>query len=273
MLIPKCLSLCQPVRKKIFGLAERNCAIASTPVASESITYEEEDLRVRLVFPTQDRAIGFANLLGDNLVGYSEGDIRHSFEPCDVPEDPVMVKVSHYVEDESDSPPNPSSVSIATTSFSTMFCNDEDIRFQMIEDPGLLHMGRPDKCHLVDKALCDEVGICKKRDHNNILCCMPTTHRMLDGVPGQSPVIRIEPVEIVESDKVMDSAGVSRTACKLKIHFRELIIAKFSTLRLNSSSRMIDETTYETFVYMVDPELFVRCAAWKNKRTLEMWDC
>lgn len=200
-------------------------------------------------------------------------EIKYETMPCKVPEDGMEIKRDHYDLEEHGSPAvsvwDASTISVSSLSYA--LASSDQAMYKMFEDQCSLSAMTVNNCHMIDQAKCDEVGLCSPTEKSNMLCCTPNTHRMLDAVSGGCPTLRIEPLGIDASDTVVDSKGNTRVRCNIRLHFRDLVVAPRSRIKLREESVKVDECTYDTFVHMVDHGSFVQAAAWKNQKTLNAW--
>lgn len=78
--------------------------------------------------------------------------------------------------------------------------------------------------HLVDKAMCAQVGICTAGNKSNILVVCPNLHRMLEatkGEGGDAPTVYIKGISIDRNDRVVDTSGKTQFRVNVRIVFRD----------------------------------------------------
>ena len=97
---------------------------------------------------------------------------------------------------------------------------------------------------------------------------------MLDGTPGENrslPSVYVEAVGIDPSDTVTDSSGKHRTRVNVRVESRcqETAAAFVPALPFKEETKRLDMCTFESGVHVRNPDIFVKGAAWKVRKTRE----
>ncbi|CAN0289911.1 unnamed protein product [Hapterophycus canaliculatus] len=263
MRLTKGLRMVRPCRFDIYCYAAKRCGLSKTADPKDAIKYHGEDLVLEIFFPNKELCARFVDdVLGHDSVSYKKCEHR-------IPRDGVEIERMHYDADESESPSQ--SVMSAVSSCTASLASSDEAAYQMFEDRAKLSMLTFRNCHMVDAKKCVEVGLCSATEKSNMLCCTPYTNSMLDAVTGACPTLRIEPLGIDEADPMLDSKDRKRVKVNVRVHFRDLSYAHDSGIKFREGSVKVSSCAYDTFVHMVNPNLFTSCVAWKNQQTVKAW--
>ena len=243
---------------------------------SDSIWYDGNDLRIRLLFHEITNAASFINALQDLQIraGLEEADsiVKHvsAIETvrCDV-RVVRMVFRSDYSSADTGSP-SVSSRSREEYVDNNISPSSDVATFQSIEKPMALRGSFCQKCHIKDKALClpDE-----RNDANNFLGLTPTSHLQFDGLASGVPKIRLKVMSVDTKSQKMWST--ERTVFQLR--FRVDILVEFvdddalqgGGMIFKDGSTRLPGLKVQTFVHVLDTDAFCRYMEWKYNRTTE----
>lgn len=258
----------RPTRRDVYTFGARNCAASPSADPSESIKYDGKDLIVSLCFKKERDAMEFEF---DVCKQFSEElqreDIDVTIEPCSWPAEATKLLSRQYVASETDSPQG--SVASSVRSETVPPSSDEAL-FQMIEHPSIARTMSLDKCHLVDSAKCEVVGLCSDTNKSNMVVLSPGIHRAFDGTSCKPPSFYIKPSGIT-SERVADTKMRLRTRVTVVIVFENMDSYGDCRIAFKDGTVRIDACTYESFVDVLDPQLFVATAEWKMGDTLKQW--
>lgn len=272
MRLTKCLRMVPSCRFDIYCYAAKRCGLSKTADPKDAIKYHGEDLVLEIFFPKNELCARFVDDVYRSLPT-SLGHDSVSYKKCEhrVPRDGVEIERMHYDADESGSPSQSVVSAVSSCTVSYALASSDEAAYQMFEDRAKLAMLTFHNCHMVDAKKCVQVGLCSATEKNNMLCCTPNTHSMLDAVTGACPTLRIEPLGIDEADTMLDSKNRKRVRVNIRVHFRDLSYAHDSGIKFREGSVKVSPCAYDTFVHMVKPNLFMSCAAWKNQDTVDAW--
>lgn len=275
MTIFDCKETVRQTRFEVYRYGAKHYAISPTISASDSIRYDENHLKISLMFDTGQPAAAFVSDMLDTFPTPGDDDppyLESEITTCTLPgvDSRVRLERRNFKAGETTSPTG--SVSVVSVSISdqaSVFADDDKV-FQMIQHPSILGSVTTDNCHLVDKARCAEVKICSGSCVSNLVVGTPDIHRMLDGQSNCAPFICLQPVGIVEQYE-FDSFGLRRTRVNLRLHLRDQAVASVFNQRLKDGSVRIEACIFETFVHVIDPHIFMQAATWKMNSTLDKW--
>lgn len=259
-----------PSRRRVYVLGDKYLAVSPTPDTKDSIKYVGNHLEVSLCFQSKDKAKGFVfEFCAQFTEDVVDDLVQAKTAPCEWPSYGTEIERCQYKVDDSDSP-NGSAITFTTTE--AVGASSPLAQYQMIEHSSVLNAMTCDGCHIVDSALCDEVGICKKSNKSNMFALSPGIHRMFDGHDGAAPTLYIEALDYDEGVFVYDTNRKKRVRVPIRVHFRDADAYRGSRIRFSDITRKVDDTTFELHVHVLEPDVFKRCNEWKMANTLDQWD-
>lgn len=231
-------------------------------------------LNIKVLFKTEDNALNFENNL------QNEKNIHNSplnSTQCEI-ETEVTSYVStatnkrifyhHYVANETSSPLDTLSQISGDTS---VLDQSRDIfKYQRLEKDSMFgsHF-KADSCHLISAAECrnypEEYGI-YDNDENNRLALSKDVHAWFDGQQVDVPLFNLE---VINKSRRPELEG--RYRIDLKITSFDVDVARMLFWRLKAGSVVHSELEYETFVYVLDKDVFCKCIKWKSQKIQREW--
>lgn len=259
-----------PSRRRVYSLGDKYLAVSPTPDPNDSIKYVGNNLEVSLCFRSKDNAkkfeFDFCAQFTEDVV---DDLVQTKAAACEWPSNGTDVERSQYKVADSESP-HGSAITFTTTE--AVGASSPLAQYQMIEHSSVLNAMTCDGCHIVDSALCDEVGICSKSNKSNYFALSPGIHRMFDGHGGAAPTMYIEALEYDERVFLVDINRKKRVRVPIRVHFRDADAYRGSGIRFTDITTRVDDTTFELYVHVLEPDVFKRCNEWKMGNTKEQWD-
>lgn len=268
MRIKNSLNTYHTTRKKVYFAAQNNCAKVPSGNHLADIKYDNDgDLLVSLMFHNQRDANSFDCQIVSGFWDGADDSVHSVITDCFIPASALYVMRCWYDGAQSGSPDGSS---VSSAMISDVVTSDD--LHQRLERVCMVTMVVPDGCHLIDAAKCASVGICSKADKSNLLFLSPLLHRMLDGTTGENgslPLLTVEPNGIVENDTLVDLKGKSRTRVNVRIVFRsrEVAVALSQSIMFRKETVKVNDYTFDSFVHVRNPSVFVQGAAWKAAQT------
>ena len=180
------------------------------------------------------------------------------------------ILVGHFHSDQ-DSPPETSESFLGGTS---LFDTSPLFRYQRLEHEiffgGLV---KADRAHIIDKAKCNPGSPLAKyqNNQNNFLALSKEFHCWFDALSNVYEKMPLFKLEIKTVSPERDSANEFRYHVLITVKARNENAARMVFGRLKDGSKIVNDTEAETFLYILDPEEFRTCLAWRNKRTDRSW--
>ena len=120
------------------------------------------------------------------------------------------------------------------------------------------------KCHLIDKAKSKTY----QSNENNMLAASWDFHQQLDGL-NVTEGIPLVAVSVTSSSQHRLASHENRYSVTLALEFFYAELA--SAFNAVNGSRKLNDTTWETTVFVQDKETFEECVEWKYKSTQKAW--
>ncbi|KAL1511533.1 hypothetical protein AB1Y20_006328 [Prymnesium parvum] len=264
------------VRGTVYALAEENLAFHSK---EKYIWYEDEDLKLELIFKSEERAMLFEtniNLwntkcpLGFEIAAPTV-ELTHE---TGVMQQLPRVRLASYKPEDTDLPfaslANLQGARSAPASFIEL--SDDLAKYQSFEDPIWLRAGRskPYRLHLKNKGPSYGHDPALAKDENNMVAGSWEFHQFLDGLDMESnmPVIALRPDGVGNE---IEENGRKRRKVTVSIECHNEEIAAIMNFRLKAGSKKLDSLTYSTDVYVTHPHIFNECLQWKYDQTKKQW--
>ena len=270
------------IHAHMYKMAQQFLAVYYYQDETQSIFYKDADLKVRLLFKTEEKAGDFRNSL--SLWHY---DNPLTAKGLDISVDESIVKVyaevsklkpvmlQDYVAAETESPIQSleefeGHVS-SFSSFDGVSTSDPLCKYQSIEKPDVFTYCKPYKMHIKPKAQFKKLA----SDDNNVLIGSWTPfHQMFDGLHTEDdiPLVAVRPVsESSFEPSMLGEPSLKRFKVDLELKFRNEGCASKLGSCLKDGSIKVSETVWKSNVYVLNPELFCDCLKWKMEETEKKW--
>lgn len=264
------------VRGTVYVLAEENLAFHSK---ENYIWYEDEDLKMELIFKSEERAMLFETNLNQwnskRPLGFAIAaptvELTHE---TGVMQQLPRVRLASYKPEDTDSP----CASLAklqgahSAPASSIELSDDLTKYQSFEAPIWLRAGRSKayRLHLKNKGPSYGHDPALAKDENNMVAGSWEFHQYLDGLNMESsmPVIALRPDGV--GDEIEEN-GQKRRKVTVSIECYDEDVAAIMNVRLKSGSKKLDSLTYSTEVYVTHPHTFNECLQWKYDQTKKQW--
>ena len=247
----------------------------------ETFYYDNDNLKIHVVFDTKDKARGFRNALSfwpmEQPLVMPPGKIvldqdLQTVEAGDYSD----ILLSHYNAEDSDSP----MVSLrdfkaaeASSTSSQLSYQDKDnlLEFQCLESVENFRVLRPFKMHLKSQAKFPRL----KYNPNNVLCGGWEFHQLFDGLnlaEKDCPQIAIRICE--ETEVLCECVGEHREQrykIGLILEFRTTIAQDLVKQKFKVGTTEVGNLMWRTFVHVQDQGIFAECLQWKYEETKRKW--
>jgi hypothetical protein len=246
---------------------------------AQSIYYEGDDLRMKLLFGRLENCQNFLNILYDTQKFYEGVEIicTETFEPIRLHDYPKCILASHYVTDDYDSSEVSSCIS-DDDSASLCSLSSPTAYLIMIEDPNSYHIFglKVFDCHLMSIAKYPE----EKSNPNNILRLGWTLHQHFDGFDGiGGRVVPRIAIGFVSADKEPEHIEVSHGYTELKYRVTlsieapdpRILHAVGDLLKAGSMSSPDKDGKLYSSVSVDSAEDFQRCLTVRYNETKRLW--
>ena len=154
------------------------------------------------------------------------------------------------------------------------------MQYQCIEKPQKFSATctRPYRCHLKPKLTFKDLS----DDPNNQLAASWLFRQYLHGLHTEDITGKKNVPQLAMSVKFGDGNYCSdeSTVCELPtkhtkvtliLEFHSSEVASFMDQRLKDGSRKLSDTQWETFIFVMDPEIFHECLLWRYEDTKRKW--
>lgn len=260
---------CKGARGNVYKILEQEHASFSQ-LEGRMVSYTGNDLSVKAYFRTWDRACNFQTRLNNweehkELVNL---DAVETQTPTDVvmPDDLERFLLSQYDPSESESPCH-TLADLKSYHWSVPLTEQvEDdsplAKYQCLDAKlaGLKHI----KCHVHSKQKNKKL----QTNESNMIAASWPFHQMMDGFSTTEsiPLLRLSCVE-ASQNRFADFDG--RFKVTVQIEFRHK--TNETLYRPPTGAKKVNETTWETVVYVKDKEVFQSSLAWKYDNTTKAW--
>lgn len=273
------------IRASIFKKAEEFNARYYPQDESQSICYDGEDLKVKLLFTVEGKAAEFRTflsqwsynnpLIASGLAISVEQSLDQIYvENCRL----KCVLLSNYDATETDSP----LLSLAEfeghisscSNLSAISVNDPMFKYQGIEKADIdeFRCFKPYVLHIKPKA---KFPTLKNEKNNMIYGSWTPLHQMFDGLNTIDgiPLVAIKPImqDSFESKMFEDPMVQKLYKVNIELEFRNTMNASLMGCRLKDGSTKMTETVWRSFIYVENPKLYCSNLQWKWEDTKEKW--
>ena len=238
------------------------------------IRNDDGTLKIRVLFKTEENALNFENCL------QNEKNTHNS--PMNTIQCEIETEVTsyasgstfkrifyhHYDPGETTSPLDTlSQISGAT---SVLDQSRDIFKYQRLEKDSIFGSHyKADSCHIISAAECrncpEEYGI-YDNDDNNRLALSKDVHAWFDGHQVDVPLFDLK---VINSSRRPELEG--RYRIDLKITSFDIDAARMLFWRLKEGSVITTELECETFVYVLDKDVFCKCIKWKSQEIQREW--
>lgn len=231
--------------------------------------YELDTLCLHVLFESKQNADYFQRRISDETLVHNS-PVGHLVVSVSLSEsqNPVgkTILTSDYDPDETDSPPVNLSLVSGTTSI--LDSSRPLFQFQRIESDSVFGQHyKAESCHLIDRAYYlhhpDETDDIE----NNRLALSSDAHNWFDGKNVDIPLFKLT-VSGVSRRIVLEN----RFEVTLVVTAFDKDSARMLFPRLREGYRKNSETEAELAVYVLEPNIFKACIAWKSSRIQDEWN-
>jgi hypothetical protein len=267
------------LRRRIYEDAQTYRACYDFRSSNQSIWYPQDskDLHISLLFKAQDEAHDFVGCLITYNLGHGvlrdRIQINESIDVFDSDAQAHFVYKSHYVSDESVSPPDTPSVSSATEVANS---GNPELQLRSLEDLSKLVKGEPvNRCHIAPKAFFPQW----KSDPDNIIYGSHLFHHFLDGDGKRRPSDAhsswgTPPYFKIQYDSTGDGHMRNGTVYRLinvVVTFQDPEIARAMEGRWREGTATLDQLSFRTFFYTTNVANAIEYLGCKQKETETRW--
>lgn len=250
---------------------------------AQSIYYEGNDLRMKILFSSADNCHVFLNILHETMHrlytrpcrGDAEVTFNHNYERIRLQDLPEAILPGHYDSNEYDSPALTDHIS--DDSASVVSLSNPTAHLLMIEDPDREYMVGLNvyDCHLMSVSKYPK----EKNNPNNILRMSWNLHQHFDGLNMQgNHLVPSIAIGFVCADKQED-VQVSHDYTELKYRVtvsvespdKRILKAVGGMLKAGSKPNPDESGKLYSFVYVDSAEDFERCLTVKYNETQALW--
>jgi hypothetical protein len=227
-----------------------------------------------VLFESKSDALRFRASVYENVATVSpHGELTTSLS-VDPASDAVLsenILVGHFEPDEDSPPVTPGQLSRATE------LNDTSplFRYQRLEHERFFgSFYKADRAHLIEKRLCEKgQKFAKFKDNeNNFLALSKEVHCWFAALTNVSENIPFFKLVVKHVSSKQDPSNDYRYRVLLTVEAYDEEAARLFFPRLKNDSTIINDTQAETFVYVLNPEEFRVCLAWKNDQIDKKWN-
>ena len=235
---------------------------------------EKRILSSNVLFENKSDALHFRSSVYRTVSSVSpHGDlnVKLSIDPALDAELDETILVGHFKHDKDSPPDTPRPLSGVTELYdtSTLF------RYQRLEDERFFGgLYKADRAHLIDKPLCEKgKRFAKFQDNeNNFLALSKEVYCWFDALSNVSDKIPFFKLMIKHVSSDPDPANDYRYRVLLTVEAYNVETARLLFSRLKHGSTQITDTQAETFVYVLNPDEFRVCLAWKEAKIDSLWN-
>ena len=236
------------------------------------IEYSEDNLVVKAYFVSYESACAFQTAMNEweihkelvHLEGVNIDPITPAKVP--LPQDLERIRLQDYKAQESESPcqtlQHLHSYRLSVPATEPVEPSSPLMKYQCI-DKLKPHVGHY-KCHLVDKAKSKTY----QADENNLVAASWDFHQQLDGL-NVTEGIPLVSISVTSSSYHRLARHDDRYSVTLALEFFYAELA--AAFNAVEGSRKLNDTTWETTVYVRDKETFTKCVEWKFENTKKIW--
>jgi hypothetical protein len=269
-------------RFRIYNLAQR-CHAKARAIDGINYVGESKDLRISLVFKTEENAENFLGSLGESLhnrkrsIDSSPLDVSISemrLEKIPFVADEMLNRVGsdnyHKLDGADASDPCDGESSVNESWVSSVFLTEE-VKLRLLDDPDsrVMYGIKPEKCHLKSQSAFPTL----KNDRNNFVYISRHLHEHFDGISKTEGVPSFYLKYISHSDAL--TQVIEGKTCKvhetivnivfLDAKFKENLAQWFRTYTV------VDSMTIQLHLYFEDPFVFKVNAEYVEELTLKRW--
>jgi len=253
------------VRSRLFRLADSNLGYYDPNHENKAIYYQESTLMVHVLFESRERALQFESQLRAEKV--TMGSSLNNMEiTSNVSSlflklfDLQRIYFDHYKPTDSESPQD--TFSQISTEFSYFGNTSDEFKYQRIEADWVFgSLGNAESAHLMSREHCKKYESYHKYDNDksNRLALSRDMHGFYDALSSTVPVINIT-IHSISTELILDGRyRVDLNVAVISAEYKEIIFNRLKT----GSTRTDDELVMQTFVYILDPNVFNKCILWK----------
>lgn len=265
------------MRAAVYNMAQKHFG-QYFQTKEETFYYDNDDLKIHVVFDSKDNARGFRNPLS----------FWHLEQPLVMPRGKVMLEqdiqpveagnycdilLSDYVAMDSGSPLTSLDhfrAAQASSTSSELPYFDALVQFQSLERMKLFHLFRPYKMHLKSQADFPKL----RANHNNILSGSWQFHQLFDGMNLSENCPQVAIRICTETEMLRECVGEhrhQRYRIGLILEFRSTTAEDAVKLNLKLGSVQIRPLMWRSFVHVEDNDMFEQCLQWKYDQTKQIW--
>ena len=258
-------------RGNVYKLLEKYGARYSA-AESKQVVYDGNDLTVKAYFKDERAATEFQTALNGweihrHLVNLDGIEISPR-DPLPVSQPPDLTRfiLQDYEPTDSESPCDGldqlESYRLSNPITEAVDFNDPIAIYQSLDV--CVGRNKPYKCHLKDKAKFKSVA----RNENNIVAASWHLHQMLDGL-NHTDNMSVVKLSVTSMSDYTISSQDNRYAIVVKLEFFNSVDAAAFQPRVGATK--IDNTTWQTTVYVKNKAEFVEFVQWKGDDTEKQW--
>mmetsp|Transcript_18343 Transcript_18343/g.35045 ORF Transcript_18343/g.35045 Transcript_18343/m.35045 type:complete len:268 (-) Transcript_18343:736-1539(-) len=257
------------MRGNVYKFLERHNGHYSSDEGIQ-IEYSGDNLTVKAYFVSYDAAC--QNAMNEweihSELAHLDGEKIDPITPArvELPNDLERIRLQDYVAHDSESPCQTLqqlySYHLSVPVTEPVDPSSPLERYQSI-DKMIPHIGQY-KCHSIDKAKSKK----HQNDENKLLAASWAFYQQLDGL-NVAEGIPLVAISVKSSSHYRQAGYEDRYAVKLTLEFFYSELA--TAFAAKESALKINDTTWETTVYVQDENIFEKCVAWKLKATTNAW--
>ena len=231
------------------------------------------NLNATAYFLTYESACQFQNSMNEweihkelaNLIGVEVDPITPQQVPR--PLDLQRIRLQDYVPNESESPCQSinqlHSFRLSVPVTEAVDPTTELAKYQSI-DKLLPHL-KQYKCHLKSKSKFKKL----QNDENNIVAASWTFHQLLDGLNTEEgiPLVKLS-VKSTSAHRITSQGNRFSVTLNLEFFYQE----NASVFAGNEGARKVNESNWETMIFVKDKDQFQKCVEWKYEDTTIAWE-
>ena len=259
------------VRYSIYKCGEECHALYHPAGSAASIYYEGdgEDLQVRLLFRTLEKAEGFQTKLNTFASEHphfaKKLSVTRAIARVNVGQEVERVLRTDYRSSDNDDSLEMSLSDVLSNSASVVSLRGDTSRMlQALENTNVvaLYGSMWYKCHLISAK--SEHAL--KNDPDNFIYASWIFHQQFDGLHtpnGIAVAISIDSKDPVQEEVAVNDGYEQRWRVDVFIHFQNTVLAHSLEPWLKIGTNRVDDLCFKSFIYVRDHVKFSECVRWK----------